>query len=170
MRYTPLFAAALLLMSLAGCSTTQEVLLARAVPDKSIESVAQVPADGNSSEMDDHLTRALQLEGVSVKAPLPAGARKAADVDAIISYTDVWRWDLVMYLKSISIRMFDARSGDLLVSGEWNDSALHGFRDPRQVVEQLVREMFAKLRANTAQGDPAPASAQVAARTGGAGR
>jgi len=34
-----------------------------------------------------------------------------------------------MYLKALSIHLYDARSGDLLAIGEWKDSTLHGFRE-----------------------------------------
>ena len=89
------------------------------------------------------------MEGVSIKAPLPAGTRTTTDVDAIISYGDSWRWDLVMYLRLLSLQMYDAKTGDLLVAGEWKDSALHGFRDAKTVMQGLVSEMLSKLRSAT---------------------
>ena len=137
------------LFTLAGCSTMQQVMLAKASPTKTVSVVAQVPAEGNSSDMDSNLAAALRTEGISMKAPLPAGTRSANDVDAIISYGDSWRWDLVMYLRSLSVRMFDAQTGDLLVTGEWQNSALHGFQDSKVVMQGVVSEMFVKLRAAT---------------------
>lgn len=139
-------AAIFLLLPLFGCSTTQNVMLAKISPTRQISTVAQVPEDGNSREMDDNLDQALMAQGMTIKAQLPAGTRKASDVDAIVSYTDVWRWDITMYLQSISIRLFDAQTGDLLASGNWHDSAMHGFRDAKQVVKTLVDQMFAKVR------------------------
>ncbi|WP_279432869.1 hypothetical protein [Luteimonas arsenica] len=44
-------------------------------------------------------------------------------MDGIVSYVDVWRWDIVMYLHSVAIKIFDARSGDLLVTGDWKNQA-----------------------------------------------
>lgn len=133
----------------AGCSTTQEIVLAKASPSKKVVTVAQIPEDGNSTQMNANLEAALLKEGVTLKAPLPAGTRKSPAADAIISYVDVWRWDLAMYLKSLNIRMYDAESGDLLVTGQWNDSPLHGFRDAKLTVETVVSDMFKKLRAAT---------------------
>lgn len=130
----------------AGCSTSQQVTLARTNPG-SITSVAQVPQDGNSPEMDGHLVAALQMNGLATKSPLPAGTRTAPDVDAIVSYGDVWRWDLAMYLRSLSVRLYDAKNGDLLAIGEWKDSTLHGFRDAKLTMEGLVTEMVTKVRA-----------------------
>lgn len=132
-------------LALSGCATRQEVMLAKTAPGR-IATVAQSPEEGNSPEMTAHLTTALQAEGLQVRAPLPPGTRQAGDVDAVVSYVDVWRWDLVMYLQSISVRLFDARTGDLLVTGQWRDSALHGFRDAKTVVQGVVTEMMAKVR------------------------
>lgn len=136
----------LALCLLVGCSTTQEITLAKSGPIKPITSVAQVAEDGNSAPMDSNLAGALQKEGLTVRPSLPKGTRSASDVDALISYVDVWRWDIVMYMKDLTVRLHDARSGDLLAMGQWSDSALHGFRDAKAVMESLVSELMAKVR------------------------
>lgn len=135
---------------LSGCSTKQEVMLAKASPAK-ILSVAQTPEEGNSREMDAHLAGALTAQGLEVKPALPAGSRKAGEVDAIASYIDVWRWDIAMYMQSLSVKLFDAKTGDLLVTGEWRDSPLHGYRDPKTVMDTLIAEMLLKVRAATSE-------------------
>ena len=149
MRLALTAALALTLTFLSGCSTTQETVLAKANPGKKVATIAQVPEADNSAQMNSNLEAALQKEGLSLKAPLAAGTRKSPDVDAIISYVDVWRWDLVMYLKSFTVRLYDAESGDLLVTGQWSDSQLHAFRDAKLAMQSVVSEMFAKLRAAT---------------------
>ena len=86
-------------------------------------------------------------EGLSVRGKLPAGTKTAKNVDALVSYVDVWRWDIVMYMKNLTIKVHDADSGYLLAIGEWSDSALHGFRDAKLVMQGLVSEVLAKIRA-----------------------
>jgi len=142
-------ALALTVALLSACSTTQTVTLAKANPAQKVTTVAQVPEDGNSPEMNASLTSAVQNEGLQVKAPLPEGTRKSDDVDAIVSYVDVWRWDLVMYLQKLSVKLYDAKTGDLLVMGDWHDSPAHGFRDSKAVMQSVVSEMLAKLRGAT---------------------
>ena len=139
------------LFALAGCSPMQQVMLAKASPTKTISVVARVPQDGNSSEMDNNLAAALRTEGISMKAPLPAGTRSANDVDAIISYGDSLRWEFGVCLRSLSVRMFDAQTGDLLVTGEWQrqNSGFRGLQDAKVVMQDVVSEMFVKLRAAT---------------------
>lgn len=84
-----------------------------------------------------------------MKAKLPAGTTTSRGVDALVSYVDVWRWDIVMYMKNLTVKLHDAESGDLLAIGEWSNSPLHGFQDAKQVMETLVSEVMAKIRVNT---------------------
>ena len=131
---------------LAGCSTSQQVQLSKRSYHPPVTSVAQSPQDGNSPEMTAHLVEALRDAGLTVKAPLSPGTRTAPDVDAIVSYVDVWRWDVKMYMKSLSVQLFDAKTGDLLVTGQWQDSSMHGFRDAREAMRGVVAEMVETLR------------------------
>ena len=145
-----LISSAILLCALmTGCATSQNVTLAQDSPSKPIKTAALVPQDGNSAVMDTNLQAALMAQGVTPKSALPVSTRKSADVDAIVTYTDVWRWDVVMYLKSITINVSDAASGNLLAMGRWDNSAFHGFQDAKQVTGDLMAEMFAKLKTST---------------------
>lgn len=159
MRLARIVAASCLSLFLIGCSTTQEVHVAKYGAIKSITSVSQISDSGNSTSADTHLHSALLQEGLNVKGTLPQGTRRSGDVDALVSYVDVWRWDLVMYLQSLSVRMFDAETGDLLISGQWKDSALHGFRNAEDVMKGLVSEMMVKLRERSAAAKTAQSSA-----------
>lgn len=129
-----------------GCATRQEVVLVKPSGLRPVSAVAQMPADGNSPEMDVFLKSAIEKQGVALKAITAPGEQKASGVDAVISYVDVWRWDLAMYLQSVVVRLFDAETGDLIVTGTWTDSPFHGFRDARLVMEGLVRDMLERLR------------------------
>jgi hypothetical protein len=135
---------------MTGCATSQNVTLAQGSSAKPITTAALVPQDGNSAVMDTNLQAALMAQGVTPKTALPASTRKSAEVDAIVTYADVWRWDLVMYLKSITINVTDAASGNLLAMGRWDNSAFHGFQDAKHVTSDLVAEMFMKLKAGKA--------------------
>lgn len=134
------------LVILSGCSTTQDVVLAKATPTKKVSTVARAPEPDNAADMNDHLDAALKTQGFVVKQPVAPGMRKSADADAIVTYADTWRWDLVMYLKDLTVRLYDAETGDLLVMGQWHDFAMHGFRDAKVVMQNLVGEMVAKLQ------------------------
>ena len=143
------FALICTLFLLSGCSTTQAILLAKSNPIKMVHTVACSPGDSDVADMNKNVDDAFAAQGIQIKAVLPPETRKSPDVDAIYVYSDQWRWDLVMYLRALSINIFDAESGDLLVTGNWHDSTLHGFRDAREVSHNLVADMIAKLRAAT---------------------
>jgi hypothetical protein len=53
-----------------------------------------------------------------------------------------WRWDIVMYLRSMDIRFYKAPSGGLIASGHWKNSVLHQFPNADGVVQDLIDEMF----------------------------
>ena len=135
------------LAATAGCSTTQQITLGKSATSKRIATVAQVMDDGNSPQMDTNLEAALTKEGLTVGAKLPLGTKTTKDVDVLVSYVDVWRWDLVMYMKNLTVQLRDAETGDLLAIVQWSDSAFHGFRDAKLVTESAVTEMLTKVRA-----------------------
>lgn len=138
----------LVLIALAGCATTETVELAKSTyPTRKIQSVAQVIHDGNSPTMNGYLDSALAAEDLVVRPSLPRGTATSTVADALVSYDDVWRWDLKMYLESITIEFRDAKTGDLLVIGHWNNSTLHTFPNAQAVVKVLVSKLMIKLRA-----------------------
>jgi hypothetical protein len=130
---------------LTGCATSRSVTVGQLAPQKKIATAALVPQEGNSPEMDTHVRQQIMAQGITPKAPLVSGTRKSNDVDVIVAYSDVWRWDVVMYLKSLTINLFDGPSGNLLVTGRWDNSAFHGFQNPADVTKELLDDMFAKL-------------------------
>ena len=131
---------------LTGCATSQNVSLGQLSGAKSIKSAALVPSDGNSSDMDTAVRTALLNQGVSPKLALPPGTRKSSDVDVILDYSDQWRWDMAMYLKWVSINMYDAETGNLLANARWDNSTFHGFQDYKLVVKGLIDQMLDKVR------------------------
>jgi hypothetical protein len=136
-------------LSLSGCSTTQDVTLTKIEYKRQISSVVQVMEPGNSPKMSKVLEDALKREGLVVAPALPAGKRSSSEVDALVSYIDVWQWDLTTYLESITIRLYDSQTGDLLASGTWRESAQHWYRDENIIVGGLVADIFGKLRGAT---------------------
>jgi hypothetical protein len=140
------FSVALLVLS-TGCATSQNVNLAQVSGGRPIASVAMAPSEGNSADMDAAIKTALLNQGLVARPPVPAGTRRSPDADMIISYTDQWRWDLVMYLRWVNIEMYDSDSGNLLATARWENSAFHGFQDYKTVVEGLIDDMMTKIKA-----------------------
>ena len=137
--------AALALMT--GCATSQNVMLAQrsAVMPR---SAALVPEEGNSPDMNGLNSSSLVRARHQHQSTFAGRHPETSDaVDAIISYTDVWRWDIVMYLKTVNINMFDAKSGNLLVTGTKDNSAFHNFKSAQAgPSDELIAQMIAKLQ------------------------
>jgi hypothetical protein len=45
-----------------------------------------------------------------------------------------------MYLRWVSIDMYDSETGNLLATARWENSMFHGFQDYKTVVKGLVDE------------------------------
>jgi len=138
--------ACVLVLLLSGCGGSYVVTRTAAPAPKQIQAVAVTPMDGNSAEVDGYLNSALIGQGLMVKAPLAAGTRTSLDVDAIVSYQDIWRWDMSTYLAAINIYVYEASSGNLLVTGKWEYSFFHTYYRGESISQELLKQMLAKMR------------------------
>jgi hypothetical protein len=136
----------LMLGLLSGCATSHSVMVADVTAHPAPKTVALAPEDGNSEKMDKLVTDELKANALDVKAKLAIGTRKSPDVDLVVSYVDHWFWDMAMYLRSLDVNIYNATTGNLLVQGHWQDSAMHGFRDPAQVLHEVVPDMLSRLK------------------------
>jgi hypothetical protein len=132
----------LLCLGLGACSTSTRVMVGGGSQPASVHSAALVSKGGNSVDMDQVLRHDLLARGLAVKRDASEGARQVPGVDAVVSYEDSWRWDLVMYLRSLDVSIFDAKSGALLVTGRWENSLFHRFPKTDEVVQQLMDAMY----------------------------
>lgn len=133
------------IMLVSGCATSRNVVVnpgTRLQPT----SAHVVAHGGNSSDMDASIQRALMSQNLRVTAA-PEG--QPTDADLLVRYTANWKWDIVMYLRALDIQVYDGRSGTLLGSGVWKNSALHGYHDRDKVVKNVVDELMLKLKAQS---------------------
>ncbi|QRM18875.1 hypothetical protein GBK02_05450 [Dechloromonas sp. TW-R-39-2] len=150
-----LVAIAGLLLVLAGCGGSSTVTRFDAPVPSPLRSVSLSPMDGNSPEVTGYVSDAFMVQGVATAGGVPAGVLKTDNADAVVTYLDVWRWDLAMYMQSITINLYNAQTGQLMVSGRWKDSFFHTWNRGEAVSKELVAEMMAKLGLN-----PVPAKSQ----------
>lgn len=129
----------------AGCGGSYTVTRTAAKAPEQIRSASFSRQDGNSPEVTNYVTEALLSQGVEVRSVPANKGNKSGDVDAVVSYSDVWRWDVTMYLKSISINLYNANTGEMIVTGKWVDSFFHVWHRGEVVANELLSQMFAKL-------------------------
>jgi hypothetical protein len=147
-RTSSLLVATVLASLVTACGGTYTVSRMTSQAPDQILTAAISPQDGNSSEVTAAITSTLLDQGVAVNPPLPARTVKSSEVDAIVTYMDVWRWDLATYMQSIAIKLYSANTGELLVSGRWHDSFLHAYNRGETVAQRLIAEMIAAVQAN----------------------
>ena len=132
---------ALLALLSVGCATSSNVVVNPGSAQK-IHSAYVVLNEGKSSDMDAHIQRELMSHNIQVTAG-PEMRQPSADVT--VRYSDNWRWDVTMYLRSLDIQVYDSATGTLRASGSWKNSALHGYHGAAGVVKEVVDEIFRKL-------------------------
>jgi len=128
---------------LVGCTTTQTVMAVPGADQFSGKTAYFVSHGGSSEDMDQHIRRNLVDSRFVVQTgpdlPLTAGS------DLLVKYSDEWKWDVTMYLKSLNVEFYNAKTGALLTRGEFKNSTLHGYPDAGETVKSVMDEMFTKL-------------------------
>lgn len=135
----------LVLLSLLGlsilsvsCSTTRA----------SGESVRKVPGKvaylSSDRSLDSHkihnaITRELQQRGYKVidKGSTPPQSKVNG---IVVRYMDVWSWDVVMYLRSLDIKILDGRNSQILSMSNFKNGFFHSFPNSEKVVNKLFTE------------------------------
>lgn len=132
------------LPGIVACATTTHIDVVPNQPHGSFHTVYLAVHEGSSSDVDDHIRRALLRRGFSETEGTDGNVQNKG-VDLVVKYEDHWKWDLTMYLKSIDIEVFDGKTGVLIAESSWQNSALHGFHSAEDVVDDLVDQTFSKL-------------------------
>lgn len=148
---TKLFCIVGLMVFLSACGGSYNLQQAGTVKSP-IRTVALTPQDGNSAEVDAYMVNALTAVGLEVRQPLKAGEKISSNIDAVVSYTDLWRWDLVTYMAGLQINLYDARNGTILATGRWRDSGFHSFHRGEGVTKELIRQIFSRLNSERLEG------------------
>src|SRR5258708_13232886 len=80
------FALVPVFLILSGCSTTQEILLAKSSPTKPIQTIARSPGDTDAADMNKNVKDALTAQGIEVKSALPADTPKPPASNPLFPY------------------------------------------------------------------------------------
>jgi hypothetical protein len=130
-----LFLAALS-VALGGCATSSDLVVNRSAPRTVYTSAYIVVNADNGADIDALIKKELLRHGLNVSS----GNASQTSGRLRIEYVDEWKWDMVMYLRSIDVSAYDDRSQDLLATASWKNSAMHGFHSKDTVVADVVSE------------------------------
>jgi hypothetical protein len=133
---------AVLGLALTGCATSSGVISNPNAQKVDYHSAYIVTHGGNGADMDANLQKEFLRHGFGVIAGADDGTHGNAQL--IVRYADDWKWDIVMYLRSLDVMVYDAKSGTLIATGSWKNSVFHGFYDSQKIVGQVVDETLSK--------------------------
>jgi hypothetical protein len=127
-------------MMATACSTVR----APVVPDpgslRSIRTAYVVAPRGESRGTDAAIQLALAKRGI--RASKGSEAQRPREVDAYVTFTELWRWDLFTQLKSLDISVFDSTTDALLASGQYRKSPFPLIPNVSDTAQEVVDSLF----------------------------
>jgi hypothetical protein len=122
---------------LVGCVNSAHQAKSSSVNLSNIKKiyVEKFPSDGRGIEK----IIANELNSMGYEAVV--GEIQPDDIDAFITYRDKWRWDITMYMLSISIKMRDPETGFPLAIGNSLHTSLTR-KSPKELVREVLRNML----------------------------
>lgn len=125
---------------LSGCSKV--VLKADSDPNVDISNiksfyVRQLPTDNRGLEV----KIASQLNEFGYQATSGVHELPTRSVDAIVSYTDRWMWDITMYMLELNIEFRDPDTNYVFASGNSYRTSLVR-KPPEYMIEEVLRKIL----------------------------
>ena len=127
---------------LSGCSKT--VLKSDSDPNIDLTQlnsfyVQKFGPDGR----DLHTMIAAKLQDLGYQATSGTTPKPEVPVDAIVTYTDRWMWDITMYMLEITIQLHDPETDYVVASGNSYRTSLVR-KPPEYMIEEVLRDMLGK--------------------------
>jgi len=125
---------------LSGCS--KAVLKSDSDPNTDISGiksfyVRKLPADNRGIEA----KIASQLNEFGYQATSGSNQLPPQAVDAIVTYTDHWMWDITMYMLELNIQFHDPQTDYVFASGNSYRTSLVR-KPPEYMIEEVLRKML----------------------------
>jgi hypothetical protein len=127
---------------LFGCGGSYKVKASANSSEYYPKTAHVVNQGGKSGDMDANVQRARMTKGLTVSAS--ESSYKNPPPDLLVKYTDGWQWDIAMYLSAVDITFYD-KSGNILVTGSYENSFWHEWPNSSETVQKVVDEMFTHL-------------------------
>jgi hypothetical protein len=129
-----LAAAALLVAALTGCAVNRAT--ATADPSARLDTLKTVhvrPADPAKPDTGQLIADNLRKRGYEVSF----GTQAPTGVDALVTYTDKWMWDITMYMLELTIQVRDPKTDYPLATGHSLHTSLTR-KSPPEMVDEVV--------------------------------
>ncbi len=138
-----LLALALLALSLAGCVNREGATLTPGADLSRLRTFHVVKFTPDNRGIERLIADELRAMGYTASSG-PEAARPA-EVDALVTYSDRWAWDITMYMLALDITVRDARNGFPMAVG----SSLHTSltrKSPTEMAREVLGNIFRGAR------------------------
>ena len=86
-----------------------------------------------------------EVQKLGITASIGPSSVEQQNHDYIINYFDAWSWDLVPYLRSLEIQLFDARNNLMIERVRFeNEIYFHTFPSDKKITAELIQRIFKK--------------------------
>lgn len=129
------------MVSLTGCATVKTTVSSPLPKGAQVSVISDRPLD--DWKIHNAIVRQLQTRGYTA---IDGGDSKSNPPFPALRYFDEWRWDLVMYLYALRVRVLDGKTGKIYSTADYQEGFLHGYPNS----ERAVGHIFDKLSADGA--------------------
>ena len=125
-------------LPLSGCSINRAT--ATLDPTADFTRIKSMRVTKNESDgRDINLIIANKLENRGYR--VTTGLTPTSDVDAIVTYTDKWMWDMTLYMLELTITIRDPKTDFPLASGNSYHTSLTR-KSPEAMVDEVLTNIF----------------------------
>lgn len=108
---------------------------------KKIKSVYVVKLDADNRGVNDLIVK--KFNEVGKQASTGSAAAVPAQVDAVVTYTDKWMWDITMYMIELTVVMQDPKDKFPIAKGYSMHTSLTRL-SPEKMVDEVITNIYKK--------------------------
>lgn len=132
----------LIVTFLSGCAVNK--MDAQIYPDQDlskINSLYVVKLDADDRGVNDLITK--KFNAVGKQATTGNAADVPAEVDAVVTYTDKWMWDITMYMIELTVVIQDPKDKFPIAKGYSMHTSLTRL-SPEEMVDEVITNIYKK--------------------------
>lgn len=127
---------------LSGCAVNK--MDAQIFPDQDLSKINSfyvVKLDGDDRGVNELITK--KLSAIGKQATTGNAASTPAQVDALVTYTDKWMWDITMYMIELTVVMQDPKDKFPIAKGYSMHTSLTRL-SPEKMVDEVITNIYKK--------------------------
>jgi hypothetical protein len=127
---------------LSGCAVNK--MDAQIFPDQDLSKINTfyvVKLDADERGVNELITK--KLSAIGKQATTGSAANAPAQVDALVTYTDKWMWDITMYMIELTVVMQDPKDKFPIAKGYSMHTSLTRL-SPEKMVDEVITNIYKK--------------------------